>query len=364
MTLSPIQRLLWGAIASCEGIGAGTIRRLLEQKATAEDVWYGSRELYARAGLSELLQQRLHTWRLRFNLEKFEEQLVTEGIRIVVRGDEEYPIPLTTIFDPPEVLFVRGTLPPAVPCIAVVGTRAPTEYGTQVLERLLAPVVDQGVPVISGLAWGTDGNAHALALAHKAYTCAVLGSGVDAETIYPAHNKGLAKQILEQGGGILSESPPGRKPRPESFPVRNRIIAGMVQAVVVVEAATDSGTLITATAALEAGREVLAVPGSIWSDKSAGTHQLIRCGARLCADSRDIFDALHLDRVETCTQAQLDLPLSGDERALYEQLAAPQTADELTRLIDWSIGRINQALSMLELKQLVVRLPNQTWGRS
>lgn len=358
------QRLLWGAIASCEGIGPLTIRRCLNHKQTSEDLWKGPRSLFAEIGMSELIQQRFDAWRTSFDVDQFAHTLEKEEIRIVLRSDEDYPLPLTRIYDPPEVFFVRGTMPPAVPCIAVIGTRAPTDYGVKALPRLLDPVLARGIPLISGLAWGMDGLAHALALAHNAYTCGVLGSGVDARTLHPRRNKILSDQILAHGGGIISESPPGRRPRPEAFPIRNRIIAGMVQAVVVIEAATNSGTLITAKAALDGGREVLAVPGSIWADKSVGTHQLIRSGARLCADANDIFDALNLDRPETCVQAQLNLPLTSDEKSLYEQLIAPQTADELSRLIDWSIGRINQALSMLELKQLVMRLPSQEWGRS
>ncbi len=358
------QRLLWGAIASCKGIGSGAIRTFLKHKLGPEDVRQASQALLTELKIGKATRSHFRDWQATFDIEAFEKELEHDQIRIVLRSDPEYPLPLNRIYDPPEVLFVRGSLPPARPSIAVIGTRGPTEYGQQLLPRLLTPVLEQGVPIISGLALGTDGAAHATALAHKVYTCAVLGSGVDEANVYPSHNKALARQILEQGGGILSECPPGTRPRPESFPIRNRIIAGMVQAVVVIEATMDSGTLITARLALDAGREVLAVPGSIWATKSAGTHHLIRSGARLCADASDIFDALNLDRVEACAQAQAQLPLTPDERTLYEHLTAPQTADELSRRSDWSIGRVNQALSLLELKQLVLRLANQEWGRN
>ena len=364
MTLPPNQRLLWGAIASCECVGAGTIRRFFTHGLSAEAVWKANARTLEETGMKESARQRFLRWRADFDIGHFEAQLAKDEIRIVLRSDEDYPLALNTIYDPPEVLFVRGRLPPPRPSIAVIGTRAPTDYGLHVLERLLGPVFEAGIPIISGLALGIDGLAHTAALAHSVYTCAVLGSGVDATSVYPSRNKTLANNILTQGGGLVSEFPPGWHPRPESFPIRNRIIAGMVQAVVVIEATTDSGTLITARLALEAGREVLAVPGSIWSTKSAGTHQLIRSGARLCAEASDIFEALQLDRVESCAQAQATLPLTPDERTLYEELTSPQGADELSRALLWPIGRVSQALTLLELKQFVVRLPNQEWGRA
>ncbi len=362
MTLPQIpkkQRLLWGAIASCEGVGAGTIRRFLTHNLSPEDVWRASRKTLEEIGTGEALISRFLSWRQTFDIAAFENRLAQESIALVLKSDPTYPLALKTIHSPPEVLFVRGSLPPPVPSIAVVGTRSPTKYGLELLPKLLETVLQAGIPLISGLALGTDGQAHELALTHKSYTCAVLGSGVDNASIYPSHHKNLAARILESGGCLLSEFPPGTKPRPEYFPIRNRIIAGLVQAVVVIEAALDSGTLITARSALEEGREVLAVPGSIWSDKSAGTHHLIRAGARLCANADDIFQALNFDRVESCANAQKALPLTPDERVLYEELTSPRAADELSRHIEWSIGRVNQALSML-----AVRLPNQEWGRN
>ncbi len=364
MTLQQNHRLLWGAIASCDGVGSATLRRFLTHSTNPEDLWRASSKTLEGTGAGSDLIRRFVRARATFDVAQFEDQLVQADVRILLRTDSDYPIALKTIYDPPEVLFVRGALPPPLPSIAVVGTRRPTDYGRQAIRRLIEPVVRAGIPIISGLALGTDAYAHEVALEHQGYTCAVLGSGVDETSIYPSRNKELAARILSQGGCVLSEFPLGTDPRPGYFPIRNRIIAGLVKAVVVIEAALDSGTLITARSALEEGREVLAVPGSIWSDVSTGTHQLLRSGARLCADANDIFEALNVDRVESCAQAQLVLPLTPDEQSLFEELTSPQTADELSRRGDWSIGRISQALSMLELKQLVVRLPNQTWGRN
>lgn len=362
MTL-PNQRLLWGAIASCEAIGAGTIRRFQKHQLDAETVWNASPKSLRDIHVGEAGVRKFCQFREQFDFTQFEEQLAQDAIRIVLRNDKDYPISLTTIHDPPEVLFVRGNLPNTNTCIAVVGTRKPSEYGLQSLKRLIAPVIHAGIPIISGMALGTDAFAHELALEMNGYTCAVLGSGIDDASLYPPRNRPLGQRIIQGGGGLVSEFPPGTKPRREYFPIRNRIIAGLVRAVVVIEAALDSGTLITAGIANENGREVLAVPGSIWSDLSAGTHKLIQTGSRLCRDAQDIFDALALDRVETCAKTQESLPLTPDERSLFEELRVPQTADELVHSTDWSIGRVQQALSLLELKQLAIRLESQLWGR-
>lgn len=363
MTLPQNPRLLWGAVASHENIGAGTIRRFLKNGWSSEDVWRASYRQLREIGAGEELIQRFPAWRERFSFGRFEQTLERDEIRIVLHGDDEYPLVLDTIHNAPEVLFVRGVLPPPKPSVAVVGSRGPSDYGKGILRGLIDPVAQAGIPIISGLAMGTDGNAHIAALDANGYTCAVLGSGVDRKSVYPSCNKYLAERIIEHGGGVISEFPPGTRPRPENFPIRNRIIAGLVNAVVVIEATLESGTMITAKEALEENREVLAVPGSILSAKSAGTHKLIQGGARLCTSAQDIFDALQLDRVETCTKAQAELPLTSDERSLFERLACPYSADELSRLIDWSIGRVNHALTLLELRQLVTRAGSQQWAR-
>ncbi len=363
MTPPQNHRLLWGAIASHKRIGAKTIRHLFTSGLDAEAVWSASYKTLRETGINDALAQEIPRWCNQFDRAKFVELLERDSIRIVLREDADYPHALNTTIGAPEVLFVRGTLPPAKPSIAVIGSRGPSEYGQRILNQLIEPVVRAGIPVISGLALGTDANAHIVALDAFGYTCAVLGSGVDRTSIYPRSNALLAERILDQGGGVISEFPPGTRPFKSHFPIRNRIIAGLVNAVVVVEATLDSGTMITARVALEENREVLAVPGSILSAKSAGTHKLIQGGARLCTTAQDIFDALQLDRVETCTKAQAELPLSTDERSLFDKLKTPQSADELSRLIDWSISRVNHALTMLELRQLVTRAGYQQWAR-
>ena len=212
MTL-PNQRLIWGAIASCEAIGAGTIRRFQKHKLDAETVWHASPRRLREIQMGEAGIRTFCRFREHFNFIEFEKRLEQNGIRIVLRTDKDYPISLTTIHDPPEVLFVRGVLPKTNTCVAVIGTRKPSEYGVQSLKRLIAPVISAGIPIISGMALGTDALAHELALEMNAYTCAVLGSGVDETSLYPPRNRPLGRRIIEQGGGLISEFPPGTKPR-------------------------------------------------------------------------------------------------------------------------------------------------------
>jgi DNA processing protein len=213
------------------------------------------------------------------------------GIRPVVWTDDEYPPALAAIVDPPPVLWLRGA-PAALerPSVAIVGSRAGTPYALAVAERLAADLAARGLTVVSGLARGVDSAAHRGAL-QAGTTVAVLGSGVD--VIYPSEHAGLARQIA-QAGALLSELAPGTAPHKSFFPMRNRLISGLSRGVVVVEAGTKSGSLITARMALDQGREVLAVPGSVLGGRNRGGHALIRDGAKIVETADDIFEELGL----------------------------------------------------------------------
>jgi DNA processing protein len=204
----------------------------------------------------------------------------------------DYPALLARIAHPPACLWLRGDpRAPAGPCVAIVGSRAASPYGLQVAERLAADLARAGVTVVSGLARGVDSAAHRGALT-TGRTVAILGSGVD--VIYPAEHDALADRILRHGGAILSELPPGSPPRRGHFPRRNRLISGLSLAVVVIEASARSGSLQTARFALEQGRDVLAVPGSIVGERFRGSHALLRDGAKLVESASDILEELRL----------------------------------------------------------------------
>jgi DNA processing protein len=212
------------------------------------------------------------------------------GIRVMVPGDESYPERLRSIYDPPALLFAVGEeLPGDAPCVAVVGARKASSYGRWAAETIGEELARRGVVVVSGAAYGVDGHAHLGCLKAGGFTVAVLGCGID--RVYPPEHAGLLRRITSSGC-LLSEYHPGDGPLPWRFPHRNRIIAGLSHAVVVVEASRKSGALITADMALEEGREVMAVPGPIGSALSQGTNQLIQKGAKLVMAVEDICEEL------------------------------------------------------------------------
>jgi len=208
-------------------------------------------------------------------------------------ADSAYPAALLDIYDPPSTIFVKGTLDLSSTAIAIVGARRCTGYGRTVAEDMAADLASAGVTVVSGMARGIDSAAHLGAL-RAGRTVAVLGSGLD--IIYPPENRTLARRIMA-GGALISEFPPGTPPRPLNFPARNRLISGLSSAVVVVEASKRSGALITADFALEQGKEVLVVPGSVRSPASAGCHDLLKQGAGLASSAGDVLEALGLSPV-------------------------------------------------------------------
>ena len=268
-------------------------------------------------------------------------------IRRLVR--RELPPLLAAIHDPPDGLYVRGWSEPellARPAVGVVGARACSSYGAHVARSLARELAAAGLVVVSGLARGIDGEAHRGALDAGRPTVAVLGCGIDRD--YPAAHRRLASDIAETGL-ILSEYGPGVEPAPWRFPARNRIIAGLSAAVVVVEARERSGALITADFALEEGREVFAVPGEITSALSAGTNDLIRLGATPVTKPADVLEALGV------APAAVPAPVFGPEaeRVLAHVRDAPATLDELTRATGLDAGRLAAAVSELELAGVV-----------
>jgi DNA processing protein len=263
--------------------------------------------------------------------------------------------------EPPEArLHVRGRWPPPDgPRVAIVGSRRPTPYGEAVAERLAADLATAGAVVVSGLARGIDAAAHRGALDAGGVTVAVLGTGVD--IVYPAENAALAAELLERGGALVSEFPDGTPPRRGHFPKRNWTMAALSDAVVVVEAAEGSGALITAEAALSLDREVMAVPGSVFSPLSVGSHQLLRDGAGLVQNARDVLAAL--GRVQEVLDdplrppSRLGLTGRGGRDGLLAHLSdtLPLSAAELSRKLGLGFAEALARLTALELEGSVVR---------
>jgi len=302
--------------------------------------------------------------RARGELEKIEKKAYT----LLTFGNPGYPGYLREIFDPPFVLYCEGD-PEALrnPAVAVVGARRPTPYGRAVAEKLAGDLAGRGCVVASGLAAGIDACAHRGAL-KKGRTVAVLGSGLDVP--YPWENRGLHREIAARGA-VVSEFPLGTPPLAENFPVRNRIISGLALGLVVVEAARKSGSLITAKLALSQDREVMAVPGNVTSELSAGPNGLIRDGARPVASWEDVAEGLpspwrenllaRRDEKEENSAASL----SRDERRLLDELPvdAALPIDELAERTGLSVSSLLALLLGLELKGAVVQHPGKEFQR-
>ena len=269
------QTLHWLALGLTPGLGPSRARRLVEHFGSIAAVFRASLTELEATGLLAVSAQSLGTGKSHELAQEELAKAVSAGVAILAFDDPAYPARLKEIYDPPLVLYVRGNVNVlALPCIAVVGTRHPTPYGSGMAERLAIDLAARGLVILSGMARGVDSAAHRGAIAAKGKTIAVFGTGVDVP--YPKENTRLAEQILALSGALISEFPMQTFPAPQNFPIRNRIISGMSMGVLVVEAAEYSGTRITARCALEQNREVFAIPGNVTDKNSWGPNTLIK----------------------------------------------------------------------------------------
>ena len=286
-----------------------------------------------------------------------------DNIQYITLDDTRYPPLLRQISDPPKGLYVRGNLQD-VPCISIVGTRRSTSYGRRAAQEIVSDLVVAGLGIVSGLALGIDGEVHKATLDAGGYTIAILGTGIDEATIYPREHLKLAHQILESGGALVSENPPGSPSFKYAFPRRNRLIAGWSPATLVIEANESSGSLITARLALDDNREVLAVPGSIWSDVSLGCNRLLSLGAKVCMSAQDVIDVLKLDRPELVSQVRASLPLTAEESNLLSHISGHIHIDDLATQSGLNSATASAHLSLLEMKGYVAQLGGQFWSKT
>lgn len=271
------------------------------------------------------------------------------GAAAVTRFDGAYPEALKNIYAPPVVLWVRGSLP-AGDSVAIVGSRNATAYGLKTARRFAREIAAAGTAVVSGLARGIDAAAHEGALDAKGATVAVLGGGLG--KIYPRENAPLAEKIVNGGGAVVSEYAWDVPAQAGRFPARNRIVAGLSRAVLVVEADAKSGSLITADEAVAEGRDVYAVPGNVDSPRSTGTNRLIRQGARSALDPRDL--------VEEARVARRAVPADEDERLVAAALAdGPASMDDVVEKTGWDAARASRTLSTLALRGVVREYPGK-----
>jgi DNA processing protein len=267
---------------------------------------------------------------------------------------EEWPAQLLEIPQPPKRLWVRGTMPAAgTKLLAVVGSRAMTRYGQEACEKLITGLAGYPISIVSGLALGADACAHKAALAAGLHTVAIPGSGLDDSVIGPRTNLGLAKDILAKGGALISEHEPLHLARAYDFPSRNRLMVGMSDAVLVIEAGQKSGTLITARLASEYNRDLLCVPHRIGDSHAFGSHLFIRLGAALVAEPLHILEALGIPPRESAAGGKAPSDLEDTELVIWSMLDEPKTRDEILRAGSAGAGELLTALVALELRGLV-----------
>ena len=357
-------------------IGPITLNRLLAELGGDPRAIFAAtrRQLEAVRGVGPETSAALLNWRTHFDLDREEERLAATGATFITTRDEGYPRLLKEINDPPIGLYRKGGYLFGQPCIAVVGSRRTTLYGQAVARKLGAQLAQLGFCVVSGLARGIDTAAHEGALSVGGKTVAVLGCGID--IVYPPENLDLYRRIAETGA-VLSEFPFGRKADKQTFPMRNRVVSGISEGVVVVESDTQGGAMITARFAGEQGRLIFAVPGRIDQPTSQGCHQLIRDGATLLMGVDDILSELnYLDGLRPRTASLTEGP--GLLEQLMPQLSENEQkvaacfngggqlgVDAVAAAAGLGASEVSAALMMLELKKIVSKRADGTFeGRS
>jgi DNA processing protein len=358
--------LSWLALSLVSGLGPAGFRAILRTYGSPREVLKADEDdLKRRGGLREDLARRIAKGRFIADPELEYMKSKEAGARIITLEDPEYPAPLKEIPDAPPVLYLKGLrLSGDTIFVAVVGSRTPTSYGVRSAEVISEGLAQAGVGVVSGLASGIDAAAHRGCLKAEGFTAAVVGTGID--RVYPSSNRELFEEITRKGV-VISEFPMGTPPDARNFPRRNRIISGISRAVLVVEAAERSGSLITASMALEQGREVFAVPGSIQSPRSAGTHFLLKNGAALCEKAEDILSVLGIGSRggKGPYEVREQEALGDEEKRIYSILEPyPIHVDSIIERAGLGPGKVLAILLALEMKGAVKQLPGKMFIRA
>lgn len=372
----------WIALNMTPGVGPRAAARLLERFGSAEAVFAALRAELERLRLRPEAVESIFLRDRHAEAERELERTHELGADVLILDDGTYPVLLREIADPPITLYVRGDWMACLdaPCVAMVGSRRCSTYGQNVALMLARDLASRGVTIVSGLARGIDAAAHRGALEAGGRTVGVLGTGVD--EVYPRDHKKLAEEILTKGGALVSQFPLGTPPIPENFPYRNRIISGLSLGTVLVEAAENSGSLITARLAMEQNREVFAVPGNITSRNSFGTNYLIKgAGAKLVQQWQDVAAELPPEiaarllppepakksKAGARHEQQPTLPadLSETERAVCRLLSAdtPAHIDALSEACELPISELTGVLLALEMRELIRQLPGKCFVR-
>ncbi len=345
------------AMQGIPGVGAMTIRRLLDTFGSGKNAWEASKDKLKKSGYmtADIIDQFV-TYRKTFSLDKFVNSLQSNSISYVTWEDVAYPLWLRATYNPPVVLFYRGKNILSNRMIAMVGARKATIYGKQVARHFGESLSNYGVTIVSGGARGIDTCSHEGALEGSSPTVAVMGCGLD--IVYPRENKKLYEKI-EEKGMIVSEYVPGTPPVGSNFPARNRIISGLCRGVIVVEARASSGSLITADMALSEGRDVFAIPGNIYANTSAGVHWLIQQGAMMAFSPEDILGEYGwLEERISSQGAKSVVSFTIEENKVMQYLSTERgmAIDVLIEKTGFSFGQVHMALMKLEMNKYVSHL--------
>ena len=343
------------ALHSIDGLGPIRLKAVLHHFEDPKFAWMAKSEELLKIGIPKNTVLLLEETRKKLDPQKYREEIEKKGIKWITIFDEEYPSLLSQIYDPPILLYYKGSLD----ClkqksIAVVGTRKMTGYGRMACEKFVKNLVQFNLTIVSGLAKGIDTEAHKTAVLEDGQTVGVLGGGIN--EIYPPENRNLAQEIINGHGAIISEFPPSYPHLPGNFPARNRIISGLSLATLVVEAASDSGSLITARFALEQGRDVFAIPGPITSSLSKGPIDLIKDGARAVFESGEILEEMGIFQPQANVAITVE-NLSEDEKKVLKLLENENIhVDEIGRTLEFSSAKISSILLKMEIAGLVQNL--------
>ncbi|WZL74830.1 DNA-processing protein DprA [Clostridiaceae bacterium 35-E11] len=347
---------LW--LRNIHGVGNKTFIKLIDYFGSAKDIFQAPEHVLLKVkGINQDIIHNIIENRDHKTLNHLINQFKKYHIDVLCKEDEKYPENLKHIYDPPEILYKKGSIVDKDKnAVAIVGARKASTYGKWVAYKLASDLAKKNITVISGMAYGIDTAAHRGALDHGGRTVAVLGCGLD--ICYPKSNYNLMLEI-EEKGAILSEYPIGTKPLSGNFPARNRIISGIAKGVVIVEANMKSGSLITAEFALEQGRDVFAIPGNINSPLSMGTNKLIQEGAKLITSIEDIIEELDIE--VNYVEEQRDVQLSSIEKEVYNIILKKQPIhmELLQREVLIDVNKINGIITILELKGLIQQLPGK-----
>jgi DNA processing protein len=351
------------ALSHFQKFGPTRLKKIKKHFSSLKEAFESSAQKLIEAGVEENIALEFSAARANINSEEIMEKMARENISAITVDDKNYPRLLKEIYSPPQLIYFKGKLKNNEEFnLSVVGSRKFTSYGKMVAEEIVENLARNNLTIVSGLALGIDSIAHEATLRASGRTIAVIGSGLDRQSVYPSSNRYLMEKIINSGGAVISEFPLGTPPLRHNFPQRNRIIAGLSLGTLVIEAGEKSGALITARCSLEQNREVFAVPGNIYSPASAGTNELIKKGAHPVTSADNIIEILNLTRITEYIDAKKIIPETAEEEKIIKHLSKePTHINNLVRLSKLDTKTINSTLTIMEMKGMIKNVGNMQY---